>query len=72
MSDRLNVPSRNFLERTKVKLAASISLAAVGVMLLGFCAFSAGQAASYQTMVRFRLLSTFVRGFAGSPGPATV
>ena len=55
MSDRLNIPSRNFLERTKIKLAASISIAAAGIMLLGFCAFSAGQAASYSTMVRYCL-----------------
>ena len=53
MTDRLNIPSRNFFERTKLKLSASISIAGIGVMLLGFCAFSAGQAASYNTMVRY-------------------
>ena len=40
MTDRLNIPSRNFFERTKLKLSASISIAGIGVMLLGFCAFS--------------------------------
>jgi hypothetical protein len=51
MADVLSKGSRDFFERTKVKLAVSIVVASGGVMLLGFCAYSAGQAASYNTMV---------------------
>ena len=52
MADVLKADSRQFFERTKAKLAISIVVGASSLMLLGFGAYSAGQAASYNTMVR--------------------
>ncbi len=41
-ADNLTVASRNFYERTKLKLAYSLALAAAGLMVLGFCSSAAG------------------------------
>ena len=43
-SDTLTVTSRNFFERTKAKLWQSVVVASAGLMLLGFCAISGGEA----------------------------
>jgi hypothetical protein len=42
----LSVTSRLFYERTKVKQAVSITCAGFGLMLLGFCSYSAGESQS--------------------------
>lgn len=39
----LTVTSRTFYERTKFKQTLSISFFALGIMLLGFCSYSAGK-----------------------------
>lgn len=49
-----------FYERTKSKLTVSLVVAAAGLMLLGFCSYSGGMAASFNTQVR----KDFRRGFA--------
>lgn len=54
MADVLKTESRQFFERTKAKLAISIVVGASSLMLLGFGAYAAGQAASYNTMVSAR------------------
>ena len=46
-SDDLSVQSRNFFERARVKLVMSLLVAALGLMMLGFCAYSGGQAQKY-------------------------
>jgi len=50
MADSLTVTSRIFFERSRAKVAASIFLASFGLMLLGFCSTSGGQAASNQQL----------------------
>lgn len=45
-ADTLTITSRNFFERTKVKLALSIVTAAFGLFLLGFCSAAGGLSAS--------------------------
>lgn len=42
-ADTLTASSRQFFERTKGKLAASIFAAAFGLVFLGFCAATGGQ-----------------------------
>lgn len=42
-ADTLTASSRQFFERTKGKLAASIFAAAIGLMFLGFCSVTGGQ-----------------------------
>ncbi len=41
-ADTLTVTSRNFFERTKAKLWASIIVAGAGLMLLGFTSIAGG------------------------------
>jgi hypothetical protein len=47
MADSLTTTSRAFYESTKWKMFSSLSLAAVGLMLLGFCSASGGVSNSY-------------------------
>jgi len=49
MADVLTPTSRNFFERTKAKLVASLVLGASSLMLLGFCSYSGGTAANFQS-----------------------
>ena len=44
--DSLTASSRSFYERSKAKLAASIVIAAGGLMILGFCSSAGGLSAS--------------------------
>uniref|UniRef100_A0A7S0SSU5 Uncharacterized protein n=1 Tax=Chromulina nebulosa TaxID=96789 RepID=A0A7S0SSU5_9STRA len=45
-SDTLTISSRAFYERTKIKMVASILVAALGLMLLGFASTAGGNAQS--------------------------
>jgi hypothetical protein len=49
MADVLTTTSRNFFERTKAKLVTSLVLASSALMLLGFCSYSGGMAAGFQS-----------------------
>lgn len=51
MADALSTTSRDFFERTKAKLASSLALASISLMLLGFGAYAGGQAQAYNTLV---------------------
>jgi hypothetical protein len=42
--DALTPPSRDFYERAYMKLCGSLILASFGLMLLGICSISGGQA----------------------------
>ena len=54
MADSLTVTSRNFFERTKAKLVASLVVGSASLMLLGFCSYSGGTAANFQSGVSRR------------------
>lgn len=45
-ADTLTAQSRNFYERTKMKLAASLIIGGGGLMMLGLCTSAGGQSAS--------------------------
>jgi len=51
MADDLSNHSRDFYERTRGKMILSMLVGAGGLMLLGFCAFSGGQASKFSSYV---------------------
>jgi hypothetical protein len=55
--DELSLTSRNFFERARVKLIMSLLIASGGLMLLGFCSFSGGQASKFNSEVSSLLVS---------------
>jgi hypothetical protein len=50
-ADTLTQPSRDFYERAKLKVAASLAFAAGSLMLLGFCAEYGGQSNYYRIIL---------------------
>jgi hypothetical protein len=51
MADNLSNQSRDFYERTRSKMILSMLVGAAGLLLLGFCSFSGGQAAKFSSYV---------------------
>ena len=49
MADVLTTSSRNFYERTRGKVVVSLVLGSASLMLLGFCSYSGGTAANFQS-----------------------
>lgn len=49
--DELSLQAREFYENTRLKVVASLVIASIGLMLLGFCAADGGQAEYYKTKV---------------------
>mmetsp|Transcript_9937 Transcript_9937/g.14976 ORF Transcript_9937/g.14976 Transcript_9937/m.14976 type:complete len:119 (+) Transcript_9937:101-457(+) len=49
-ADSLTIKSRDFYERSKVKLVLSIVCGALGLMSLGFCTTAGGQSSFNDTM----------------------
>ena len=52
MADILSNTSRRFYERTKSKLANSLMLGGLGLMFMGFGAYSGGMAQRFRIQVR--------------------
>jgi TRAP-type C4-dicarboxylate transport system permease small subunit len=65
-ADTLTALSRDFYERAKSKIALSITVSAVALAFLGFCAFAGGEAAAANNLTGESALSNNLKNALGS------